>query len=560
MQLPAISYSRGDTAQPLIEQTIGDFFDGIAGRFPEREALVSCHQRLRYTYAQLQTAVDEAASALLAIKLLPGDRLAIWAHNRAEWLVIQLATARLGIILVNINPACRAAELEHALRSVGCAALITMNRFRSTDYLAMISGLAPELAQCVPGELACARLPALRTVIHFGSAAAPGFLRYADWLRLGKLQDADVRRIAATISPADPVNIQFTSGTTGLPKGATLTHRNVLNNGFFLGQAMRLTGVDRLCIPVPLYHCFGMVVGNLAALTHGATIVYPNDAFDALSVLVTVQQERCTALHGVPTMFIAELDHPRFHEFDLSSLRTGAMAGSPCPVEVMKRVVREMHMADVTIAYGMTETSPASCQSTVDTPLDKRVSTVGKVHPHLEVKIADPESGEALPIGAVGELCARGYAVMHGYWNDAQKTAQAIDAQGWMRTGDLAVMDEEGYVTIAGRIKDMVIRGGENIYPREIEEFLYRHPALQDVQVIGVPDARYGEELCAWIIVRDDATLDEEQVRAFCQGQIAHYKIPRHIRFVQQFPLTVTGKVQKFRMRELMAEELGVQC
>jgi fatty-acyl-CoA synthase len=420
----------------------------------------------------------------------------------------------------------------------------------------MIRAIAQEIDASTPGALQAARVPALKTVIHLGEESVLGMLRFADLMERGSADDARLAQIGATLKNTDPINIQFTSGTTGFPKGATLTHRNVLNNGFFIGEAMHLTPQDRLCIPVPLYHCFGMVLGNLACLTHASTIVYPTDAFDPLLVLQAVQQERCTGLHGVPTMFIAELDHPRFKEFDLSTLRTGIMAGSPCPIEVMKRVVSDMHMSEVTIAYGMTETSPVSCQSTVDTSLEKRVSTVGKTQPHLEVKIVDPENGQTVPTGTSGELCTRGYSVMHGYWEDLQKTAEAIDAEGWMHTGDLAVMDAEGYVNISGRIKDMVIRGGENIYPREIEEFLYRHPAVQDVQVVGVPDKKYGEELCAWVVLRAGATLDEAGVREFCKGQIAHYKVPRYIRFVDAFPMTITGKVQKFKMRELMKQEL----
>jgi fatty-acyl-CoA synthase len=550
------SYDRGSTDTPLIEQTIGDFFDAMTNRLPDNEALVSCHQQVRMTYRVLQAESNRLASALLRLGLRKGERVGIWSHNNAQWLLTQIATAKVGIVLVNINPAYRIAELEYALNKVGCKALITMTEFKTSNYLEMIRSIAPEIAASKPGELNAARVPSLKTVIHLGDQAVPGMLRFADVLATGDANDARVAQAGSTLKATDPINIQFTSGTTGFPKGATLTHRNVLNNGFFIGEAMRLTPEDRLCIPVPLYHCFGMVLGNLACLTHGAAIVYPNDAFDPLSVLQAVQQERCTGLHGVPTMFIAELDHPRFKEFDLSTLRTGIMAGSPCPIEVMKRVVADMHMAEVTIAYGMTETSPVSCQSTTDTPLEKRVATVGKVQPHLEVKIADPESGAALPAGAIGELCTRGYSVMHGYWDDEEKTREAIDSDGWMHTGDLAIMDGEGYVNIAGRIKDMVIRGGENIYPREIEEFLYRHPAIKDVQVIGVPDRKYGEELCAWIIVRSGETLDEAGVRAFCEGQIAHYKIPRYVRFVDAFPMTVTGKVQKFRMREAMKEEL----
>jgi fatty-acyl-CoA synthase len=553
------SYDRGATDTPLIEQTIGDFFDAMAARVPDNEALVSCHQNIRYTYRQLQAEANRLASALLDLGIAPGERIGIWSHNNAEWLLTQLATAKAGIVLVNINPAYRTAELEYALNKVGCKALITMTTFKTSDYLEMIAALAPELAAAEAGKLQAARLPALKTVIHLGADAVPGTMRFADLMAAGNPDDARLRGIGAQLKATDPINIQFTSGTTGFPKGATLTHRNVLNNGFFIGEAMRLSAADRLCIPVPLYHCFGMVLGNLACLTHGATIVYPNDAFDPLLVLQAVQAERCTGLHGVPTMFIAELDHPRFAEFDLSTLRTGIMAGSPCPIEVMKRVVSDMHMSEVTIAYGMTETSPVSCQSTTDTPLEKRVSTVGRVQPHLEVKIVDPSSGDTVPIGDTGELCTRGYSVMHGYWDDEEKTREAIDADAWMHTGDLAVMDAEGYVNIAGRIKDMVIRGGENVYPREIEEFLYRHPAVMDVQVVGVPDKKYGEELCAWIIVRAGQTLTEDEVRNFCRGQIAHYKVPRYIRFVDAFPMTVTGKVQKFKMRELMKNELHLE-
>ena len=553
------SYDRGAHEVPLIEQTIGDFFDAMADRFPDNEALVSCHQNIRYTYRELRQEANRLASALLGLGLQRGDRVGIWSHNNAQWLLTQIATAKAGIVLVNINPAYRIAELEYALNKVGCKALISMTTFKTSDYLEMIRAIAPEIARSQPGKLQAARVPELKTVVQLGDDNVPGMLRFTDLMASGKPDDERLLQIAPTLKATDPINIQFTSGTTGFPKGATLTHRNVLNNGFFIGEAMRLTEMDRLCIPVPLYHCFGMVLGNLACLTHGATIVYPNDAFDPLLVLQAVQQERCTGLHGVPTMFIAELDHPRFKEFDLSTLRTGIMAGSPCPIEVMKRVVSDMHMSEVTIAYGMTETSPVSCQSTTDTPLEKRVATVGKTQPHLEVKIADPETGAPLPIGATGELCTRGYSVMHGYWGDPEKTAEAIDAEGWMHTGDLAVMDAEGYVNIAGRIKDMVIRGGENIYPREIEEFLYRHPGVQDVQVVGVPDKKYGEELCAWIIRRPGSNISDADIREFCKGQIAHYKIPRYIRFVDAFPMTVTGKVQKFRMREVMKDELKLE-
>ncbi|WP_211453820.1 AMP-binding protein [Collimonas antrihumi] len=552
------SIDRGSQDIPLIEQTIGRFFDEMVERVADNDALVSRHQQIRLSYRQLQSQARQLASAMLKLGLQQGDRIGIWSHNNAEWVLTQLATAYAGIVLVNINPAYRVSELEYALNNVGCKALISMTSFKTSDYLEMIRTLAPELEHAIAGSLQAARLPTLKTVIQLGSDAQPGMLRFADFIASGDSSDPQLAEIARQLQASDPINIQFTSGTTGFPKGATLTHRNILNNGFFIGEAMKLTARDRLCIPVPLYHCFGMVLGNLACLTHGATIVYPSDGFEPLSVLQAVQEERCTGLHGVPTMFIAELDHPRFAEFDLSTLRTGIMAGSPCPIEVMKRVVRDMHLAQITIAYGMTETSPVSCQSMTDTPLEKRVSTVGRVQPHLQVKIIDPESSAIMPIGSSGELCTQGYSVMHGYWGDEEKTREAIDSEGWMHTGDLATMDAEGYVNIVGRMKDMVIRGGENIYPREIEEFLYRHPAIQDVQVVGVPDQKYGEELCAWIILRPGQTADEQSVRDFCQGQIAHYKVPRYIRFVDAFPMTVTGKIQKFKIREAMKDELKI--
>ncbi len=563
--IPALtcSLSSGVTDVPLIEQTLGEFFDAMVARQPDHEALVSAHQQLRYTYRELQSASRQLASALLGLGLKPGDRIGIWSHNNAQWLLMQLATAQVGLILVNINPAYRVAELEYALNKVACKALVTMARFKTSDYVGMLRELAPELNSAQPGDLQSARLPHLRSVVWLDepgqSAEEPGLLRFSSLLTGGDAADPRVSATAKLLHPTDPINIQFTSGTTGFPKGATLTHRNILNNGFFIGEAMKLTPADRLCIPVPLYHCFGMVLGNLACLTHGATIVYPSDGFDALSVLQTVQDEHCTGLHGVPTMFIAELDHPRFKEFDLSTLRTGIMAGSPCPIEVMKRVVNEMHMSEVTIAYGMTETSPVSCQSTTSTPLAKRVASVGLVQPHLQVKVIDPVSGDIMAPGVSGELCTRGYSVMHSYWEDPARTAEAIDTEGWMHTGDLATMDAQGYVNIVGRIKDMVIRGGENIYPREIEEYLYRHPKIQDVQVVGIPDAKYGEELCAWIVLKPGQAMQEDEVRDFCKGQIAHYKVPRHIRFVTAFPMTVTGKIQKFKIREEMKLQLGLQ-
>jgi fatty-acyl-CoA synthase len=542
------SLSTGLTEPPLIEQTIGAFFDAMVQRQPDHLALISAHQKLRLTYRALQTQANQLASGLLNLGLVKGDRIGIWSHNNAQWLLMQVATAKIGLILVNINPAYRTSELEYALNKVGCRALVTMARFKTSDYLGMLR------------ELGTARLPQLQHTVWIDEPSQtheePGMLRFSQVLARGQSDDPRIASISATLKNTDPINIQFTSGTTGFPKGATLTHRNILNNGFFVGECMKLTPADRLCVPVPMYHCFGMVMGNLGCLTHGATVVYPNDGFDALTVLQTVQDERCTALYGVPTMFIAQLDHPRFKEFDLSSLRTGCMAGSPCPIEVMKRVVSDMHMTDVTIAYGMTETSPVSCQSSTDTPLDKRVSTVGQVQPHLQVKVVDPATGATLPVGESGELCTKGYSVMHSYWDDPAKTAEAIDADGWMHTGDLATLDAEGYVNIVGRIKDLVIRGGENVYPREVEEFLYRHPKVQDVQVVGVPDKKYGEELCAWVITKPGQIATEDEIRSFCTGQIAHYKVPRYIRFVEAFPMTITGKIQKFKIRDVMKEEL----
>ncbi len=552
------SYAHGASPVPLIGETIGVHFDKAAARFPEREALIVRHQNVRWTYADLKSRVDALASGLVALGLLPGDRVGIWSPNNAEWVITQFATAKAGLILVNINPAYRLSELDYALNKVGCKALITADSFKSSDYVGMLRELAPEIDASVPGRLAAERLPELSTLIRIGGGEAPGFLAFDAVLEAGdEAHRATVEKLAGELQFDDPINIQFTSGTTGRPKGATLTHHNILNNGYFIGEAMRLTERDRICIPVPLYHCFGMVLGNLACATHGAAMVYPGEGFDPLATLETVEAEKCTGLYGVPTMFIAELSHPEFKRFDLKSLRTGIMAGSPCPVEVMKRCVDEMNMADVTIAYGMTETSPVSTQTSPDDTLERRVSTVGRVHPHVEVKIVDAE-GRIVPPGAPGELCTRGYSVMLGYWDDPEMTEEAVDRAGWMHTGDLATLDADGYCNIVGRIKDMVIRGGENVYPREIEEFLFRHAKIEAVQVIGVPDEKYGEELCAWVKVRSGEDSTAEEIHAFCEGQIAHYKIPRHIKFVEGFPMTVTGKVQKFIMREEMIKELGL--
>jgi fatty-acyl-CoA synthase len=556
----ALSYTHGANATPLIGETIGVHFDRTIERWGDRPGLTVSQQGVRWTWRELAERVDALAAGLLTLGLAPGDRVGIWSPNNAEWVVTQFATAKAGLVLVNINPAYRLSELEYALNKVGCRALVTATQFKTSDYIGMVNTLAPELARSKPGHLDAARLPNLRTVIQIGESPSPGTIPFQDVCRMGgENERARLAELAGTLQFDDPINIQFTSGTTGLPKGATLTHHNILNNGFFLGERMHYTEHDKVCIPVPLYHCFGMVIGNLACMTHGSTIVLPGEGFDPLATLKAVADERCTSLYGVPTMFIAELDHPEFGKFDLSSLRTGMMAGSPCPIEVMRRCVNDMNLREMTIGYGMTETSPVSTQTLIGDSLEMQTGTVGQVHPHVEIKIIGAD-GRIVPPGTPGEFCTRGYSVMLGYWDDPERTAEAIDRNGWMHTGDLATMDLDGYCKIVGRIKDMVIRGGENIYPREIEEFLYRHPAIQDVQVFGVSDERYGEELCAWIRLRPGSALGEADVRAFCQGQIAHYKIPRHVRFVDEFPMTVTGKVQKYIMRERMAEELGVKA
>lgn len=552
------SYVHGASSQPLIGETIGRHFDHIAGRFPDRPALVVRHQNVRLSYAELKQRVDAVAAGFIALGLKPGDRIGIWSPNNLEWVLTQFATAKAGLILVNINPAYRSHELEYAVNKVGCSALILSPALKTSNYLDILREIAPELEHCAPGKLRSMKLPALRTVIRLGTDKTPGMFNFAD-LEQAATPEAmqELQALAAVLQFDDPINIQFTSGTTGSPKGATLTHHNILNNGFFIGEAMRLTEIDRLCIPVPFYHCFGMVLGNLACLTHGACMVIPGEAFDPLAVLQTVEAEKCTGLHGVPTMFIAILGHPDFKAFDLSSLRTGIMAGSPCPIEVMRKVIHDMHQSEITIAYGMTETSPVSFQSSATDPLERRVSTVGRIHPHVEVKIIDADGAIVAP-GVTGELLTRGYSVMRGYWGDDANTAATIDAARWMHTGDLATIDAEGYCNIVGRIKDLVIRGGENIYPREIEEFLYTHPGIADVQVFGIPDAKYGECLCAWIRVRADFSLSEHDVMQFCKGRIAHYKVPAHIRFVEAYPMTVTGKIQKFIMRQAMIDELGL--
>ncbi|MER9744206.1 AMP-binding protein [Mesorhizobium sp. M0187] len=548
----------GERTPSLLDKTIPQLFSGTVSKYATQDAAVFVGQDKRFTWSELSDTVDTLAAGFLALGLEKGDRVGIWSPNRWEWLVTQFATARIGLILVNINPAYRLTELEYALNKVGCKALVTAASFKTSDYLGMIETLAPELAKATPGKLKAQKLPALKIVIRMGDDNSPGMFNFADVLSMaGRDEHDSLDRISEGLKPGEAINIQFTSGTTGAPKGATLTHTNIVNNGNFVTAAIRLTVDDRLCIPVPLYHCFGMSMGTMGCVTKGATMVFPGEGFDAGATLKAVAQERCTGLYGVPTMFVAMLDHADFASFDLSSLRTGIMAGSPCPIEVMKKVVTLMHMEEVTIAYGMTETSPVSFQSSVDDPLEKRVSTVGRIHPHVEVKAIDAD-GATVAVGAPGELCTRGYSVMKGYWDDAEKTREAIDSDGWMHTGDLATIDSQGYCNIVGRVKDMVIRGGENVYPREVEEFLYRHPKVKEVQVFGIPDAKYGEELCAWIVLKPNQIATEQEIKNFCAGQIAHYKIPRYIRFRTELPMTVTGKPQKFLMREAMVEELGL--
>ncbi|NNE83462.1 MAG: AMP-binding protein [Alphaproteobacteria bacterium] len=552
------AYARGESDVPLLGDTIGAYFDKAAARWGDHDALVVPHQDISWSWSALQQRVNDCAAGLIELGLAPGERIGIWSPNNMEWVVTQFATAKAGLILVNINPAYRLAELEFALNKVECKALITATAFKSSDYIAMLRDLAPEIDTAAPGDLRSEKLPHLRTVIQIGGAANAGMYSFDDVVATGAAAGhGAVAALADTLHSTDPINIQFTSGTTGSPKGATLSHQNILNNGYFIGEKFALTEADRMCIPVPLYHCFGMVIGNLSCLTHGAAMVFPGEAFDPLTTLETIEAARCTGVLGVPTMFIAMLQNPEFDRFDLSSLRTGMMAGSPCPVEVMKEVIDKMNMDQVTIGYGMTETSPASTQTDLDDPLERRVGSVGRVHPHVEIKIVD-ETGQTVAPGATGEFCARGYHVMRDYWNDEEKTAETIDGDGWMHTGDLATMDGDGYCNIVGRIKDMVIRGGENLYPREIEEYLYRHPKVADVQVFGVPDPKYGEELCAWIKLVEGEAADDLEIREFCQGQIAHQKIPRYVHFVDAFPMTVTGKAQKFVMRDQMIEQLGL--
>ena len=556
----AVSYASGPSDKPLLGSTIGKFFDYAAGRYAEREAVVSIHQQVRFTYSELAERVNKLAKAFISAGFQKGDRIGIWSPNNVQWLITQYATAKAGLILVTINPAYRSHELAYVLRQSGCKGLILQNNLRSSNYEQMLCELCPELPNVSTGKLVSIEYEHLTTIISTTESSVSGIYSWADFNDLSNDssdQDLDARLNSQDMD--DPINIQYTSGTTGFPKGATLSHHNILNNGYFVAETMNFDESDRLVVPVPLYHCFGMVMANLGCLTHGACAIYPSETFEPEAVLHAVQSERATALYGVPTMFIAELALPNFSEYDLKTLRTGIMAGAPCPVDTMTQVNERMHMTEVEIAYGMTETSPVSFQTRVDSPAEKRVSTVGKVHPHVEVKIINPDTNKLCTVGEMGELCTRGYSVMLGYWENPEATSLAIDGHGWMHTGDTAVMDLDGYVNIVGRIKDMIVRGGENIYPREIEEYLIGHKDIEDVQVTGVPDEKFGEEIIAWVKLNGDSDLSEDDVKGFCKGRIAHYKVPRYIRFCKEFPMTVTGKVQKYKMREISIDELNLQ-
>ena len=556
----SVSYASGPSDKPLLGTPIPKLFDRIVEQYGDREAVVSIHQDVRLTYSQLAERANELARAFIAAGFEKGDRVGVWSPNNVEWLTTQYATAKAGIILVTINPAYRVHELAYVLEQSGCKGLVLQNQFKTSDYEAMISELCPDLRSVETGSLSTEKFPNLNTVVSMTASEVAGIYDWSEFLGLAKNCDDEVLSARqADQDMDDAINIQYTSGTTGFPKGATLSHHNILNNGYFVASTMNFTEADRLVVPVPLYHCFGMVMGNLGCLTHGACAIYPSEGFEPEAVLQAVQLEKATALYGVPTMFIAELALPNFADFELSTLRTGIMAGAPCAIETMKQVNELMHMTEVEIAYGMTETSPVSFQTRVDSPLDKRVSTVGSVHPHVEVKIIDPETGSMCPVGEMGELCTRGYSVMLGYWENPEATSTAIDSNGWMHTGDTAIMDEDGYVNIVGRIKDMIVRGGENVYPREIEEYLMTHDSIEAVQVTGVPDLKYGEEIIAWVSLVSGAELSEENVKEYCKGEIAHYKVPRYIRFSEDFPMTVTGKVQKYKMREISIQELGLE-
>ena len=560
-QLPQgeVAHVVGSKDPELWHRTIPNIFKDTVYRFANREAAVFPEQEIRWTWAELDREVDALAHGLLELGLQKGDRVGIWSPNRYEWLLTQFATARIGIILVTINPAYRVSEVEFALNKVGCKALITASHFKTSDYIGMLQDLAPELSRCEPGALTATKLASLKTVIRTGPETTSGMLNFDAVIESGRSgYSAALDAISATLEPTDAINIQFTSGTTGTPKGATLSHINIVNNGRFVVRAQNMDETDRLCIPLPLYHCFGMVMGSLGCVTTGSAMIFPSEGFDPESCLRAISDEKCTSVYGVPTMFVGMLQHPKFKSFDFSALRTGIMAGAPCPIEVMKQCVSEMNLSDITIAYGMTETSPVSFQTSYNDPLERRVSTVGRVHPHVECKIIDENSKTVSP-GTQGELCTRGYSVMIGYWGEPERTAESIDQDGWMHSGDLAVIDKDGYGNITGRVKDMVVRGGENVYPAEVENYLFRHPAVQEVQVFGVPDAKLGEEICAWIVLAGGETVTEEDIIAFCRDQIAHYKIPRFVRFKSELPMTVTGKPQKFKMRDAMIEELGIQ-
>lgn len=549
--------STGQTDE-LLDNTIGRHLDDIVARDPDHPALIIPHQEIRWSYGELQTEVNKLATGLLSLGIEPGDRVGIWSPNRYEWVLTQFATAKIGAIMVCLNPAYRLYELEYALNKVECKTIIAAESFKTSYYLKMLHELAPELDSCQPGKLKAKKLPHLTTVIRMGEEKSTGMFNFAEVGGMGgDQQDTQLDLLASSLSPLDPINIQFTSGTTGTPKGATLTHRNILNNAYFGGLSMHFSPADRLCIPVPMYHCFGMVLGTLVCVAHGATMVMPCEVFEPVAVLNAVEQEKCTALHGVPTMFIAELDLPNFSEFDLSTLRTGIIAGSTCPIELMKRLINDMELTEIVIGYGQTECSPINSMTAIEDSLEARVTTVGRAHTNWELKIIR-ENGATAGLGETGEVCSRGYGVMQGYWNDPEKTDDTIDKDGWLHSGDLGEMDEDGYVKITGRIKDMIIRGGENVYPREIEEFLYTHPSVQEVQVFGVPDDKYGEQVAAWVQIKEGQSITEEELREFCSGQIAHFKVPRYIKMVSEFPMTVTGKMQKFVMRDEFAKELGL--
>ncbi len=555
----AISYACGPNNVPLLNITIGAQFDKTVAKFPDNEALVVHHQNIRWTYTALKKQVDDCAKALLSLNIKKGERVGIWSPNRYEWTVIQFATAKIGAILVNINPAYRLSELEYTLNQSGCTLLVTADTFKTSNYQEMLLELAPELKTSVLGELNAAKLPHLKTIITLANSSNNGMLSWSDFMKKSKASTTEeLNKIQAHLSFKDPINIQYTSGTTGYPKGATLSHHNILNNAYFVTHTMNFSSQERLLIPVPLYHCFGMVMGNLGCMVHGATMIYPSEGFEPLTVLKAAEKEKATALYGVPSMFIAELEHPEFKNFNLTNLRTGIMGGSPCPIEVMKKVQSLMHMSEVQVAYGMTETSPVSTQTKIGAPIEKQTGTVGQIHPHLEIKIID-ESGKTVSLGQPGEFCTKGYSVMLGYWNNDEQTANAIDSDGWMHSGDMATMDEEGYVKIVGRIKDMIIRGGENIYPREIEEFLFKHPKVVDVQVIGIPSQKYGEDIMAWVKLKENQEATTEEFNTFCKGKIAHFKIPKHYKFTDDFPMTVTGKIRKVEMRNISIKELGLE-